>query len=185
MKKPSAQKGFTLLELLIVMAIMAILAIMAINAYAGVQRGARIGYAADSLVASIREAQTLARSGAREGGATGVLQCFAVKLKDNKLETARTSYLPGTDSCETAAGWLPNDFFDENTVLKSLSAPYDSGLELYYKPPFGQVYRYDGSGFLPLVSGKIDMTVGAPDRPDFDLDIVYDLATGAVSRVNK
>lgn len=184
MKKTSLKSGFTLLELLIVMAIMALLAMMAINAYAGVQRNARIGYAADSLVASIREAQTLARSGVHEDGATGGLQCFAVKLSSGKLETARTAYQPSTDSCATAAGWAVNTFFDQNTVLKSVSAPYDSGLELYYKPPFGQVYRYDGSGFLPLVSGKIDFVVGVPDKADFDLKVQYDLATGSVARVN-
>lgn len=183
MKKTRSKSGFTLLELLIVMAIMAILAIMAINAYAGVQRGARIGYAADSLVAAIREAQTLARSGVREGGATGGLQCFAIKMSGGKLETARTAYQTLTDSCANAAGWIVNDFFDGNTSLKSISAPYDSGLELYYKPPFGQVYQYDGSGFLPLVSGKVDFVVGAPDKADFDLKVQYDLATGSVSRV--
>ncbi len=184
MQQTSSKSGFTLLELLIVMAIMALLAIMAINAYAGVQRSARIGYAADSLVASIREAQTLARSGVRAGGATGVLQCFAVRLAAGKLETARTAYQTLTDSCANAAGWIVNDFFDQNTVLKSVSAPYDSGLELYYKPPFGQVYRHDSSGFLPLVSGKIEMVVGAPDKADFDLKVQYDLATGSVARVN-
>ena len=183
MKKTRSKSGFTLLELLIVMAIMAILAIMAISAYSGVQRGARIGYAADSLVASIREAQTLARSGVREGGAAGVLQCFAVKMAAGKLETARTNYVPATDSCEVAAAWALNDFFDENTVLKSLSVPYESGLELYYKPPFGQVYRLVGSDFMPLTSGKVDLVVGSPDKADFDLKVQYDLGTGSISRI--
>ncbi|MCC6643541.1 prepilin-type N-terminal cleavage/methylation domain-containing protein [Candidatus Peregrinibacteria bacterium] len=188
----SKKPGFTLLELLIVMAIIALLAVLAITSYAGVQRSARIGYAADSLVATIREAQVLARSGARSEG--GGLQCTVVKLASGSdseagLFSAVSAYKSAEDACENSSQWRKNDFFDENTLLKSLEAVgLNSGLtvgdelELYFKPPFGQVYLMTSGGFTPLTSGILTFVVGAEDKVDFDQMVKYDLATNEVNR---
>jgi prepilin-type N-terminal cleavage/methylation domain-containing protein len=107
------QHGFTLIELLIVICIMSILTVIAVGAYAGVQRQARIDFAADTLIASLREESLLAKSGrtvvaadqaaaaavdGSSGDSTpaGKLQCFALRIKmgkDGGLWSASTDYI--------------------------------------------------------------------------------------------
>lgn len=80
--------GFTLIELLVVISIIAILTLIATANFTAVQQQARIGFAADTLVSTLREAQVLAKSGQRVGGTPAtisgvrrespVLQCRAV-----------------------------------------------------------------------------------------------------------
>ena len=101
-----AQAGFTLIELLIVILVMSLLTVLAVGSYAGVQRQARVDFAADTLVSALREQSLLARSGrtswdagagaGASGDAVGKLQCFALSIvagTKGGLWSASTDYV--------------------------------------------------------------------------------------------
>ncbi len=222
-----AQAGFTLIELLIVILVMSLLTVLAVGSYAGVQRQARVDFAADTLVSALREQSLLARSGrtswdagagaGASGDAVGKLQCFALSIvagTKGGLWSASTDYvgLPkpqngliggqnfeadqvragtGIDTCETVkedAVWQKRDIFDGDIIVKSFAqdggpAGDDKIQELYFKPPFGQVYRDGAGGLEALREGIFTYVVGAADRPDFDRKVQFDVSTGEAKKV--
>jgi prepilin-type N-terminal cleavage/methylation domain-containing protein len=210
MNSDGKSSGFTLLELLIVISIIAILAILTISNYAGVQRGARLDFAADSVVSLIKEQQQLAKSGNRDEG--GNLQCYAFKLivadEENQAQAliGSSNYVglpkdengnilsnpdPGSvDVCEKieGGGWQERKIFQAGTVLQNISEIINgqelNSLELYFKPPFAQVYRYSEiDDFEPLLSGKFRFVLSFDRGGERERVVELNLQNGQVRRV--
>ena len=198
--------GFTLIELLIVISIIAILALVAVSSYTGVQRQAAVDFAADTLVATIREAEDWSRSGRREavledseGGESKAL-CYAVKMVTGVddgagLFTAKTDYISVeneiVDSCKLATSWRKSDVFNERIAL--IAAPADDGVgdsgngtsrTFYFKPPFGKIFVEDGNVLTPATSQIMTFTIGDPDYPEWNRGVDFDLRTGEAKKVN-
>lgn len=202
--------GFTLLELLIVICIIGILALLTISNYAGVQRGARLDFAADSVVSIIKEQQLLAKSGNRDED--GNLQCYAFKLvvadEQNEAQALMGSSdyigLPKDDNgnvmsnpdpslvdvCEKIGDdeWQARGIFEAGTVLQNISEVTNgqdlSSLELYFKPPFAQAYKYnDIDKFEALLSGKFRFVLNFDSGEEKERVVEFNLQNGQVRRV--
>ncbi|MGL5831206.1 MAG: pilus assembly FimT family protein [Candidatus Altimarinota bacterium] len=204
--------GFTLIELLVVIAIVAIISLVTISNYGGVQKGARLDYAVDSVISLIKEQQLLAKSGNRNED--GVLRCYAFKLvaweengdvksealmgssdyvglpTDENGENLVNPEASSVDICEKVAeaDWQVREIFEVGTVLKSISDSSTgsevSSVELYFKPPFGQVYRYnDVQRFEPLLSGNFRFVLGYDSGDDRERMVEFNLQNGQVRRV--
>jgi len=198
------QAGFTLIELLIVILIISILTVIAVGSYAGVQRQARIDFAADTLIAALREEQLLAKSGriiaSADADTPGKLQCFALKIKVGKeggLWSAPTNYVgldkalnsDKIDTCELVAEenlWQKRDIFDGDIIIKSIStgSRENSDQQLFYfKPPFGQLYWEKANLLEAQRDGVFEYLVGVADQTNFDRKVIYDVSTGEAKKM--
>jgi prepilin-type N-terminal cleavage/methylation domain-containing protein len=187
------KEGFTLIELLIVVMIIALLALLAVANYASVQQQARVEFATDSLVSTLRERQVLARSGFLTGEAGGKqsLQCYAVRMVigtggQSGLYTGEADYVSRegdkVDFCREIAGegaWRKNEIFGDRIIMIG----ENQEMIYYFKPPFAQILEWQNGIFNRPVSQKIELTVGDVDAPDFNRQVVFDLATGIVKRL--
>ncbi len=194
------KKGFTLIELLIVICIIALMTVIAVANYAAVERQARVEFATDTLVSTLREVQVLARSGnvvRQESTSTepdkSVLQCYAVKIVTGTDETkaglftAQTNYVAEgengvVDSCQRVPGaenWRKSEVFTGKVIL------IGEGTEntYYFKPPFGQILELQQDSLVRPVSQIVTFKVGDVDSPDLDRQVEFDLSTGAVRRI--
>ncbi len=128
-------RGFTLVELMIVIMIVMILTVLTMGSYAGVQRSARLDYAADTFVAVMKEQMTLARSGRVD--AADELLCFAVKVEGGVMYTRASEYVAvgsaGVDYCsDVGREWEVVDGLEGEAIEVS------DDFEVYFKPPFGK-----------------------------------------------
>ncbi len=144
-------RAFTLIELMIVMAIIALLTVLALSNYASVQAAARLDFATDALVASLREQMMLAKSGRTEDRK---LQCFAVKFGgEGGFEVGSSEYkaVDGqkVDECDDVASWQQKDFVGNGVKMKvgevGGSATHGFSVEIYFKPPFGKAVGKDNN----------------------------------------
>jgi len=203
MEEKAFHKGFTLIELLIVISIMAILTLIAMANYSGVQRQVRLDFAADSLVAAIREQVVYAKSGQVVDSKS---QCFALKFQGGDgggLWSGQSDYIgviknaANVDSCtKIVDGWKERSIFDSGIKLKSIFKKVNSDdpgsnlteeQKLYFKPPFGQVLEDVSAGKLtPILGGIWEFKLEASDESDSVLKsriVQYNAATGEVKRV--
>lgn len=193
------KRGFSLIELLIVICIIAIMTVIAVANYAAVERQARVEFATDTLVSTLREVQVLARSGnlvmaesAVSAEQKPVLQCYAVKIVTGTDEdkaglfTSPTNYISvqgdTVDTCQTVAGpefWRKSQVFTGKVILLG------GGEEkvYYFKPPFGQILEDQQGDLIKPASQIITFTVGDVDSPDMNRQVEFDLSTGAVRRI--
>jgi len=195
--KIGLKRGFTLIELLVVMSIIMILTVIAVANFSTIERSARIGFAADTLVAILREGQVLAKSGRRadDGSGTQTLQCQAVKVvsgsgPDNGLYTGQSTYigLPKdasagvtVDTCAAVdnSTWIKNEIFDGKIVIIGDG----STQEFYFKPPFGQINEMNSGVLSKAPAEVLKYAVGVSDNPDSQQKVEFDLITGNVMRV--
>lgn len=197
LREPSLKPGFTLIEILIVLSIIMLLTILAVANYSAVERSARIGFAADSLVSSLREAEVLSKSGRRVTDSAGkqILQCQAVKIvsgtgSNSGLYMGESDYvgLPKDATAGTAVDtcmiidnskWRKTDVFNDQIVI------IGDGSEqtFYFKPPFGQIYSENGGILSKAAAEKVRFSVGALDNADSQQKIEFDLTTGNVARL--
>jgi prepilin-type N-terminal cleavage/methylation domain-containing protein len=200
--------GFTLLELLIVMMIIAMMTVIAVNAFSLVQKQMKVDFATDTLVATFKEAQVLAKSGRRAvatDGTFGGALCYVVKVgaaSDSGLGTARTDYIavgnadggvPIVDSCTQIddSALLMKDIFADQVKIKAIlqSDSFAEAIEtgnqqiFYLKPPFGQLYVLDGMTLKPLASGKFQYLVGYDQETAYDKKVEFDVATGEIKKL--
>lgn len=187
--------GFTLIELLIVITIIAILALVAVSSYSGVQRQATVDFAADTLVATIREAEDWARSGRRGpqvDGEESKALCYAVKMvtgvEDGAgLYSASTAYISVendiVDSCTIVpsdSGWRKSDVFNERITIIGDGETF----VYYFKPPFGKIFLEQGGALTSAPSQTASFVVGDSDYAEWNKNIRFDLLTGEVKKVN-
>jgi len=197
--KSGARDGFTLIELLVVICIIGILALVAVGSYAGVQIQARIDFGADTLVATFREAQEMARSGHRNTNADNVpttLQCYAIKIvtgakaaaAGGALFTANTDYVSlsqdkqTVDSCTPVAAdtdWRPSPIFQDTLLILGEGEEY----VYYFKPPFSQIYQWQDNAMKALSGQDVLFTVENPDHPQWDRKVLFSPVTGLVEKV--
>ncbi|MCC7432957.1 prepilin-type N-terminal cleavage/methylation domain-containing protein [Candidatus Peregrinibacteria bacterium] len=197
--------GFTLLELLIVIMIMAMMTVVAVNAFSLVQKEMKVDFAADTLVATIKEAQVLAKSGRRavaSDGTTGPALCYLVKIgaaSESGLWTASSDYIavseasdsggvPVVDSCTTLSEsqMLNKDIFSDKVKIKAIlqdGSDADNQQLFYLKPPFGQMYVWEDSVLKPLASGKFQYLIGYDQESTYDKKVEFDLATGEIKKL--
>ncbi len=187
-----ARKGFTLVELLIVISIIGMLTVLAVGNYIGVEQQARVEFATDTLVSTIREAQVMARSGQRstDSGGQQVLQCYVVKIVTGTGVTAGLYFGQGdylavqgdtVDSCQTVGdeNLRKSEVFNEKVIIVG-----DGGEKTYYfKPPFAQILEQGGGQLVAVQSQKLQMTVQDVDSPEYSRAVIFDLATGEVKRI--
>jgi hypothetical protein len=173
--------------------------VIAVANYGAVERQARVEFATDTLVSTLREVQVLARSGnlvreADTGSAEikAVLQCYAVKIvtgtDESKagLYTAQTNYIAVqgdvVDTCQTVAGpefWRKSEVFTGKVVLIGDGTAY----AYYFKPPFGQILEQQNDQLIRPGSQIMTYEVGDLDSPEMDRKVQFDLSTGTVSRI--
>lgn len=203
LREPSLKPGFTLIEILIVLSIIMLLTILAVANYSAVERSARIGFAADSLVSSLREAEVLSKSGRRVTDSAGkqILQCQAVKIvsgtgSNSGLYMGQSNYIglpeegaveKAVDSCKPVGDldWRKNDIFNDRIIIidDGNEDGNGNGQTFYFKPPFGQIYREVGGGLAKAAAEKVRFSVGALDNADSQQKIEFDLTTGNVARL--
>lgn len=194
-------RGFTLIELLVVLSIIMVLTIFAVVNFSYVQQRAKLDFAADTLVSTLREGQVLAKSGRRvvSGEGEGILQCYAVRIvtgssAGNGLYTGQSAYvgLPKeavtgdlVDTCAPIqdAEWVKIGIFDGQIVVLGDG----STQTFYFKPPFAQIYQENGGALSKAGSQKLLFTIDNANNPATNPDdlkkVEFDLSTGAVKRI--
>ncbi len=198
--------AFTLIELLVVMSIIMMMTLLAVANFANVQERLKLDFAADTLVATLREAQVLAKSGRVVGsGEAAGLQCQVVRLvggTQGGLFTGQSKYIAldaesgQVDSCEVlkddAAGWVKSDVFDGRFIIVG----DEVARTFYFKPPFGQIYSESVEKLTRAPAEVVEFAVGQVGRLDAvssssggggaessQKRVRFDLSTGAVKRL--
>ncbi|MBD3270236.1 prepilin-type N-terminal cleavage/methylation domain-containing protein [Candidatus Peregrinibacteria bacterium] len=199
------KSGFTLIELMVVLLIIMILTLVTMSGYSGVQRAARIDFAADTLVSVIKEQQVLGRSGQRDSDDD--LLCYAVKVEKNGgLKTGVSEYIAAigggdddvvVDECSEVSAWRERGVLGEDVIVDEImgvmtGASSGDDFEVYFKPPFGYGYYWaTGNNFKPLnvikdgLDGKVEFVLTFAAGSDVSRKVIFDRLTGEVYRVRE
>jgi len=160
------KKAFTLIEVLICLTIIVIIALIAVGSFGGVQKQARLDFAADSFVSVIKEQFQLARSGRRyTENDMNALKCYIVKFQKEAIFTGLASYKSldsakpddieqKVDYCEETddSNLKKADFLDQDLIVKKIqendflsSNNYQDldTLSFYFKPPYAKIFMKD------------------------------------------
>jgi len=142
----SAERGFSLIELILVVAVIGILAGIALPIYANMQSQARIGKARADL-------RTVA------GAVTAFATFCSGVPQSGRTWTGQVNPRGGTASCSTARGFTVNRLTQRVTDASGVGAgPF---LERLPTPPTGWVYQYTPVGsdnFSVIGSSATDST---------------------------
>jgi prepilin-type N-terminal cleavage/methylation domain-containing protein len=140
---PGSDRGFTLLETLVVLAIGGILAALAIASITTARRGYQIQTAGITFSSRLVEARTQALKRNRP---------IAVTL-DAAAGTLRTTYTPAGGAPVTIGGseYLPSGVVFDIGGAPSLVVPFDS-MGRPFNPPQTFVLRHTGSGQTRTIS---------------------------------
>ena len=149
------KKAFTLVEMLIVVAVIAILAWIAVGAYGGARRQAQIDLIADNLVSTLKQQQSLSKSGRVTGdvGAEEVSKCYGMyfhkggeDLGEFKIQTIVADYYPVIDNkadvCDLDNA-MTTDFESvtdfEMSKIEKFGQDEVEEVIIMFKPPFGRI----------------------------------------------
>ncbi len=184
------KQAFTLIELLIVIAIIGLLTVLTVLNFNFVQQRAKLNFATETLVATFREVQTLAKSGklisetAVEDTDNKKLQCYAIKIvlgdgEGKGVYRGQSNYISipesqdeKIDSCKKIddQNWQRDPVFDKTMMIVS-DRPDSDSLEFYFKPPFGNVVRSDNDQFKELYTFTISLLSNSDLREIVSLNL--------------
>ncbi|MBU1445650.1 type II secretion system GspH family protein [Patescibacteria group bacterium] len=179
-------KGFTLIEILIVLSIIGIVVLLGVSSYGTVRRRVNLDIATNTAVALVNEARDKARVGYFESDGGSV--CFGFKLQTNGfVEVFQTKYdrLQESKKCsrlEQDMKFLKKAENDESIItVKNIEKFGDEIDEIlvYFTPPYGEV-EIDDMHISSEAESVIKFLIGYNDSEN-DVDnkeIVFNVLTG-------
>lgn len=200
------RSGFTLIEMLIVITIVGVLAIGAVSSYDVARRQARLNVAADTLVSSMKEQQSLARAGKIDLPVEGQIGkssgrfCYGLSFKkDAEVQIVKAPFIAADTSISTSKSNFcnisqaqlselsTNDALQVHSI-KKFSYATDT-MAVMFVPPLAKVLTgamLDTDALASLGPEVADLsiclTVGLSNIKD-EAFIKFDAASGLVSRI--
>jgi len=207
-RKSGYSKGFTFIELIVVMAVVVIMTMVALGYFGNADRLARLNYSTDSLISAIIEQLQLSKSGnavvqsksnllGRGLQSQPTLLCYALKIVKGKgsdnlgsVDVGTSDYNGQTDKCDQVGknAWQPREVTGQTVILQNLEFKKQSDsentaysqMELYFKPPFGYIYKLYSGKFTPLRSGILTVVLSSMEVSGISSTVKMNMATGRV-----
>jgi prepilin-type N-terminal cleavage/methylation domain-containing protein len=180
-------KGFTLIEILIVISIIGLVTILGVSSYAVVRKRIRLDIAVNSAVSIVTEARDKAKVGYFESDGASV--CFGFKLeKEGFIEIFQTKYdrLKETEKCsrlEQEMKFMKKVENDESIIaiknIQKFGHEVDE-IVVYFTPPYGGV-EIDDMHISSESESVIKFMVGYNDSDNSvdNKEIVFNVLTGS------
>lgn len=181
--------------MLVVIAIVAILALVAISSFGAARQQARRDIAIDSVVSSLREQQSLAKSG-RLAEDESLNQCHGMLFSVNEpyIQMVEADYIAvgaqGADYCDVSPDSLsdfqPLEDFQLNEVER-FGVETTEPVVVLFKPPFADVVLTNDSFALPTPPGsqttpEIIVRMGLPNDEE-SRAFRFDTSSGLIERI--
>jgi prepilin-type N-terminal cleavage/methylation domain-containing protein len=185
-KRGSDERGFTLVEMLVVIFIIGILATMAIGGYTKYRKVALIKLSAEGVVASLYEARDGVRLGEQDG--TDGAKCYGLKFSTEGGIEKVSAEFSGVKNWE-ADGWVSggcgvvsgDGVIDLDDLVTVEDVSLGDGCSILFEPPSGEVYV---DSCLPEEDLKVLLNYGEGDDDDYKREVIINLENG-VSKIQK